>query len=273
MIDALYCKHLLIRTPLAPVLSSLRWALDWPRRLRHPELRAIYREPRHMERVIRACLRPDSCCIDVGCHLGSMLNLFIACSPRGSHFAFEPVPRKAAWLKRKFPEVSVHAIALSDAPGRLTFHEDVTRPGYSSLAPSRRRGDRVTEYEVDVDRLDNRVPATALIRLLKLDVEGAELMVLRGAERTIRRCRPVICFESTPRGCEGFDYTREDLHRYITGDLGMRIYRFEDFLAGRAALDAQRFEQCHHYPFQAFNFLALADDDPLYAAAGRGATS
>ncbi len=270
MIDVLYCKHLVIRTPLAPAATALRWMLDWPRRVRHPELRAIHHEHRHMTHVIRACLQPDSCCIDVGCHIGSMLNLFAACAPRGSHFAFEPVPRKAAWLKHKFPEAAVHAIALSDAPGRATFREDVTHPGYSSLARSSRRGDHVAEYQVEVDRLDNRIPSGQPIRLLKIDVEGAELLVLRGGEQTIRRCRPVILFESTPRGCELFGYSRDDLYRYVTNGLGYDIYRFEDYQAGSGPLSAERFEQCHHYPFQAFNFLALTAEDPLHRTTARG---
>jgi hypothetical protein len=80
----------------------------------------------------------------------------------------------------------------------------------------------------------------------------------------------VICFESTPRGCEAFDYTREDLYHFVTDTLGYRVYRFEDFLAGREPLSGERFEQCHRYPFQAFNFLAVLDDDPLHKAAARG---
>ena len=61
--------------------------------------------------------------MDIGCHIGSMLSTILRLAPRGQHWAFEPTPSKAAWLRAKFPEVEVREMALTE-DGVLVARDD-----------------------------------------------------------------------------------------------------------------------------------------------------
>jgi FkbM family methyltransferase len=249
----LYWKHLLIRTPFEQPAKRLQHFLKRWRVLRHPGLRAVYDEERDIDRLFEAVIRPDSNCVDVGAHIGSTLSAIIGLAPRGKHLAFEPVPRKAAWLRRKFPEVDVRNVALADTTGSVRFGED-SRSAFSSILPAGppRRG----EFTVPCDRLDNIVDPDRRADFLKVDVEGAELMVLRGATGVLQRDHPVILFESGPGGAEKFGLTRDQLFTFLTGDMGYSIYLIGDYLRGAGPIDLPTFHECHTYPFRAFNYLA-----------------
>jgi FkbM family methyltransferase len=250
----LYWKHLLIRTPLEQPARQLQHFLGRWEVFRHPGLRAVHDEEDEIDRLFDRLIRPDSNCIDVGAHIGSTLSAIIRRAPRGRHMAFEPVPRKAVWLRRKFPEVDIRAIALTDETGQVRFDENRSRSGFSSIAPpgQTRRGG----LTVRCDRLDNVADPDRRIDFLKLDVEGAELLVLRGATRLLQRHRPAILFESGPGAAEKLGLTREALFTYLTRDLGYSVYLVGEFLRGAGPIDLKTFHECHHYPFRAFNYFA-----------------
>src|SRR5262245_33343130 len=155
--------------------------------LRHPELAPLYREERRLDDVIARCMRRDSHCIDVGAHIGATLSTLVRLAPQGRHLAFEPLPEKARWLARKFPEVDVRALALSDRPGAVDFAEDLRQPGFSGVTVAGDRGQRTRLHRVDADTLDRVVPAGYAPDFVKLDVEGFELAVLRGGRATLER--------------------------------------------------------------------------------------
>lgn len=92
---------------------------------------------------------------------------------------------------------------------------DTKRPGYSSLG---RRpegaGAAIREIVVPLRRMDDLVDSDA-VDVVRIDVEGAELSVLRGGERLIARCRPAILFESGPNCNDGLDHTKEALWQWF----------------------------------------------------------
>lgn len=248
----LWLKSQLIRTPLEPVVNGARNVLTLATRWRHPELRELHREHFTVIEALKRLLRSDANCVDVGCHLGSMLKLFLKLAPRGRHHAFEPSPMKAAWLARRFPEVSVHAVALTDTEGEVTFYEQPSRSGFSGLAKG---SEDAIEVRVPAMQLGSAIP-DANVDLVKIDVEGAELLVLRGALQVLERSQPVIVFESTPTASSRFGYGPADLHAFYR-DQGYHVYHFADWLAGKGELDLESFLACHRYPFRAMNYLAL----------------
>src|SRR5688572_5135475 len=71
--------------------------------------------------VMRRVLSADANCVDVGSHQGQFLREFMTLSPRGHHWAFEPIPRLAQRLKTEFPRVRVVEAALSDRSGDASF--------------------------------------------------------------------------------------------------------------------------------------------------------
>lgn len=250
-------KHWLIRTPLEGPLQSLRG--KWQRRKlrRNPELAELFAESDRIDEVLRRALRGDSNCVDVGAHLGSMLGAMLRLSPDGQHIAIEPVPHKAQWLRKKFPEVSVHAMCLSDKTGTVTFTHNISHSGYSGLAGGGEPGDKVMTLEVPCKRLDDLLPNNHRVDFLKVDVEGAECDVLAGARETIRRCRPLILFECTPDGLKNFNMSARDVWHRVTSDHGYSVMLAKDFLSNGQPLTADAFTRAIEYPPLARNFVAI----------------
>lgn len=256
--NTLYLKHLLVGTPLQGPSQSLRWLLQTPKRLKHPELKEIYLEDKRAVQVMKKLVSKDSNCIDIGSHIGSVLAELHALAPQGRHFAFEPIPTKAQWLTKKFSRAKVFQVALSDSEGQVTFSQNITNPGFSGLAKAKQRpGDQWEQLEVRCVKLDDMIPNDVKIDFIKIDVEGAEVMALTGAKELITRCKPGIIFESAPEGAKAYGMTHRNIFDLFTQDLGYDIYFFKDFLEGNAPTDWERFDQAHRYPFAAFNFLGM----------------
>jgi FkbM family methyltransferase len=172
------------------------------------------------------------------------LSLMLTHAPAGQHHAFEPIPHLADALRASFPSVRVHACALSDTAGLATFNYVVDVPGWSGLrrgnydfraALDQPRGSavirpasRVEEITVQVCRLDDVIPADTHVRFIKIDVEGAELQVLRGGLNTIQRCRPLIIFEYGEIHGAAYGTTPALLHDYLTGECGLECSHWWD---------------------------------------------
>lgn len=149
-------------------------------------------DDRHFEMVLAATLAPDATAVDVGAHRGTMLSEILRVAPAGRHMAFEALPDLAAGLRRDFPTVDVREVALADESGEASFVHALDEPGYSGLRereyPGETRTQTITVRTARLDdEIDNLAPA-----LIKIDVEGGELGVLRGAVGTLERCRPVV---------------------------------------------------------------------------------
>ena len=175
-----------------------------------------------MRVLFAGALAPDSNCIDVGSCLGVVLHEMVRCAPEGRHIAYEPIPELFTALTGRFPQVDVRQAALSSQPGEKTFVHLPERPGYSHLR-------RETEAEpepsarlltVAVETLDQALPDHYVPTLIKVDVEGAELEVLTGAEAVLTNFRPIVIFE---HGAGRPDDSQE-LFELLSGRAGLRIY-------------------------------------------------
>lgn len=265
MTDSL--KQMLIRTPFERPLQHVRHMATFWRRHRHPELADYYAEHSRIEEMVARVLRPDSNCLDVGCHLGSFLSLLLRAAPRGSHMAFEALPEKAERLRRKFPEAQILQGAVGDRPGEVTFFRDLTASGYSGLHVQS-AAHATEQVTVACDTLDRLVPLGRQIDFMKVDVEGAELLVLRGARQLIARCRPLVLFECTPDGLRGAHRTAAEVYAEFHDALGYDVMLIKDFLhhvdAGETAhafgvapvLTLDAFRRSMQFPAVARNFVA-----------------
>ena len=116
-------------------------------------------------------------------------------APDGAHLAVEPLPDFAEHLRGHFPDVTVHECALSDHDGTATFFNVVGSPAWSGLhRQDPVAGKQTVEIDVAIRRLDDLVGDDP-VRLVKIDVEGAELGVLNGGRTTIERDQPILLFE------------------------------------------------------------------------------
>ena len=176
--------------------------------------------------IFAATLAPDACCIDVGAHAGDVLAEIVRIAPRGRHIGFEPLPAFATALRKRLPNVDIRNVALGDAPGSAPFIHVLDRPGWSGLkARPTPDGDapRTETIEVTVQRLDDALPGGYAPALIKIDVEGAELGVLRGARATLAAHHPLLVFEHGLGSADHYGAGPGDVHDLLTG-LDYRIF-------------------------------------------------
>lgn len=251
-----YFKHLLIRTPLEGFFLGIRHRQKLKRLQQHPELRDLVEEDARMEQVLQRIVKPDTNCVDVGGHLGSMLSTLCRLAPKGEHAIIEPVPYKAKWLQKKFPGVNVFNCGASDKEGAITFHVNVNQSARSTIHPTADDLAQCVTLEIPLRSLDDLFPKTYSPGFVKIDVEGAEASVFDGMKDIAARAKPAIVFESTPDGLQGFGLTTTHNFEAVRR-LNYSIWLFNDYLAGRSPLSLDEFNKAHDYPPKARNFLAL----------------
>ncbi len=211
-------------------------------------------EDKYLPKVLERLLSPSSNILDIGCHIGSFLSLAGGIARQGNHVAVEASPTKAQWLVKKFPNVRVEQVAISDQVGSATFEENIRRPGYSRLQGSNPSTDPVVRYDVDVTTLDN-LAIPHRVDFVKIDIEGAELAAFRGGAKFIEANRPPIIFECGADDNIGLD--RMGLFHHVTQKMGYNVFTFGDYLYTKGPLSADEFRKCGMYPYRAFNFVAL----------------
>ena len=212
-----------------------------------------------MERVLSA----SSACMDIGCHIGSFLQKMIKLSPEGTFYAFEPVPSLFDHLKNTYPseQVFLYNIALSDQVGRTAFNYVVSNPGYSGI--KRRKYDRPEEKDIQIevltDTLDHLFHGRVIdLRFMKIDVEGAEYLVMKGGRQLIKQNKPYIVFEHGLGGADYYGIRPEDVHDLLCDECGLHISVLPDWLSGKEPLDRRVF--CDHfYQGKDYYYLAHAD--------------
>lgn len=201
---------------------------------------------RQTKKVFKSILKPGSNCIDIGAHKGRILDLMLELSPKGTHWAFEPLPELFEFLIKKYKgkNVFISSSALSDSEGETTFNYVKNSPGYSGF---RKREyhipfPEIKEMIVAKTKLDTIIPADTPIDLIKLDVEGAELEVLRGAEQTISRCKPYIIFEHGIGAAPFYNTKPEDVYDLLIS-YGLKISTMKNWLKEKPALNRKSFSK------------------------------
>lgn len=172
-----------------------------------------------------ALVRSGDVVFDVGANIG-IWSLLAA--KRGAHVhAFEPVPALVERLRRHAiennVEITINACAAGAENGTLPFYEfREGNSGASSLAP---RSERDVRIDVPVITLDSYIARERIehVQLLKIDVEGAEGIVLAGARELNAS---IIFFEIDETLCARFDTTPRDIKQLLV-DRGFKIERWD----------------------------------------------
>jgi FkbM family methyltransferase len=156
---------------------------------------------------VRRVLKPGDIALDVGAHIGFFaIQMAAMVGPGGRIYAFEPFDANAELLERsidenRFGEHVVFeraAVGATSGSATLTFPVETLNSGGAYLL---RAGTAPLtgnlQKRVEVVALDEfRLPHP--VRFIKMDVEGAEPQVLKGAERLLKEDRPVILSELHP---------------------------------------------------------------------------
>jgi FkbM family methyltransferase len=150
--------------------------------------------------LLQRHLPADGVAVDGGAHIGVVTILLAALCPQGHVYAFEPAPASHAYLLANLAtngagNATAERCALLDREGEISFSYNDAYPAGSHVGDGAEGDVRVPGV-----RLDTWADQRSLARLdvLKLDLEGVEIAALAGAERTIRRLRPVTVVECNP---------------------------------------------------------------------------
>ena len=183
---------------------------------------------RDFEPAVRACilehLQPGDCFVDVGANVGFYsLVASRRVGPRGTVVSFEPNPTTCAALRRNIAlnrstNVSAFDIALSDRCGQAEFFADSN--GNSGASSLMRRGSHATPGTVITETWDvfaARRPQP-FPRLVKIDVEGGEVEVLRGMCGLLAGPRrPSVILEVSEWSLRQAGSSREELFEIMDG--------------------------------------------------------
>jgi len=191
----------------------------------------IYWNGRYSEsqlNLLGRILRTDMTFVDVGANEGEQTLFAAKRLTAGSVIAFEPNPAVFAMLAENvalngFRNTKLEQLGLSDQPGELTLFTTDSRDADGSLnlglsTLHERRGVSTSVASVPIDTLDRYAARANLKRLdvLKIDVEGSELAVLRGATRTLTELRPRIIIEVNETTSRAGGYAATEILDLIT---------------------------------------------------------
>ena|SRR2546422_5941736 len=186
---------------------------------------------------IKCTLKPGMVFVDVGAHIGEYTILAAELvRPAGCVHAFEPNPPVFKVLMQNIQLNNCHNVAAS--PHALWHEEGLCEfeatpdPSTSALRALGAKRDSATFFKVYTQTLDRyfAVPRQAKPGLIKIDVEGAELNVLRGSKGLLQQPplqAPVLIFEYGPLNMERFDYSPQALITFIR-ELGYLLYTWQN---------------------------------------------
>jgi FkbM family methyltransferase len=177
--------------------------------------------------VLDAALEPGDVFADVGANLG-LYALWGArrVGPTGSVVAFEPVPETRARLERNlalngFRNVEVVAAGVGAEAGEITLYRHPVASGVASRYEVQASGRPI---DVPVTTLDDAFATRPRPRLVKVDVEGMELEVLRGARALLGGDDPpALVLEANPPHLAAAGTSYADLGAFLAG-LGYELW-------------------------------------------------
>ena len=220
-------------TPEDPIVTfETKYQFRLKANLTNPEHQYLYFYGTHDERYIVTKLlkliKPGDICWDVGANIGFYTCLLASLvEDNGAVVAFEPAARTCGYLKEnvslnQFTNVTVVNKGLGDKQEQRLLHysEAGLAEGTASLkyADGRAASERVT-----LNTIDNLIPELPTPDFIKIDVEGYQLEVLRGAEHCLKTHAPLLMAElrdvgETNRAIFG------EIEDYVA-DLGYQSYK------------------------------------------------
>jgi FkbM family methyltransferase len=175
----------------------------------------------------------------------------------GLYMVLNPSPDLYNYLSKRYNSKHIHLKqqVLSDGEEEVSFFYFPGRTGVSGLSRRSTLFGELTAQELKVKtcRLDD-IMDLPRIDLIKIDVEGAELKVLRGAKQHMARCRPVVVFESGYGGLDFFKGTPEEIYD-LFDEIGYGLSLLKYYLEGQPHFDRATFLYLFRNGYE-FQFIA-----------------
>jgi FkbM family methyltransferase len=158
-------------------------------------------------KVASGILRPGDIAVDIGANVGFLTRQFaVMVGRKGRVFSFEPDPDVFEHLQfntQRFPQVALAQTALSDNCGKSTLYLHPMSAMSNSLVNAWEDARPLTVHTSTFDAWAAEANSGAL-RLIKIDVEGAEPLVLRGMRMTLASAhKPRVILEFCPKNLCG----------------------------------------------------------------------
>ncbi len=192
----------------------------------------VYRQwEADLSQAFRHICGKDTVVVDVGANFGYFSVLaanLIGNIGSGQIYAFEPNPKLAKLFRRNMEinwsiaPITLHEAAVTDNDGEVILHVPESHGANASLsAPEEYICSSVT---VPAVRLDDAIPEDIVVDLIKIDVEGHEASVLRGAQSIIARSPNLrLILEWSRKQMEQAEIDPEEIITLLDGFLPYRI--------------------------------------------------
>jgi FkbM family methyltransferase len=177
--------------------------------------------------LLSRLVKPGMTVVDVGANVG-LYSVFMAglVGPAGRVISFEPDPDLVALLRdncaaNNAANVEAHHAALGSRSDLMILHRLTLNSGENHLGPRDKAAFR-RPIEVRVEAFDSLMPGVRP-DFVKVDVQGWELNVLRGMEKTLKGSDAVVYLEFWPDGLRRAGSAPTELYSYVRG-LGLDFF-------------------------------------------------
>jgi len=166
---------------------------------------------------------PNPVLLDIGANIGLITLAVVRAVPNARVYAFEPGPTQYALLRKTILKntlsdtiASIEA-AAADTKGVVSFFTHTGGGDAKDGLKDTGRAASTHQIEVPSITLDAWIQSIPIpsISAIKIDTEGAELLVLRGARNVLRRFKPRVYFELDERNLKPYPYEPEDIVKFF----------------------------------------------------------
>ncbi|MFC1667838.1 FkbM family methyltransferase [Chlamydiota bacterium] len=184
--------------------------------------RSLYRkgvwEP-ELTSTVLSLVKPGMTIVDVGADIGYFTLLFAKCAGEGGQvFSFEPIPKAREYLERNialngFKNIRIESCALFDSERNIILEQPFNK---SRVNPKKKIASS-HDIRVITRIFDQWVEKRNIARIdaIKIDVEGAELNVLKGMKKSIQKYHPHFFIEIHPEYIKQFGYKTAEVIAFL----------------------------------------------------------
>ena len=185
---------------------------------------AEYPYERREVKAIVSLLKKPRTIIDIGANIGWWSISLSKTYPASKIYSFEPMPETIKYLRKnlavnKVRNVRDYEVALSNKASIEIFNYYPGFPAASSFGDTQ----KLKAKKVKVRLLTLDLFAFADVDFIKINAEGMELFVLKGARQTIANDHPVIFCEMMRKYCAKFNYHPNDIIKFLA-ELNYKCY-------------------------------------------------
>ena len=182
--------------------------------------------------MLRTVIKEGDNILDIGAHIGTFSIPFSVFNKRkGKVYSFEANPNNYSLLVRNIhsnnlDEVVIPTNAVVSKEGNLEFSASLPDGGNSGMFyfTTTPEDSESLVTSINIDEWHDQLTQDNHINFIKIDVEGAELLVLNSCQKIIKESKPVLYIEINRSALQKFEAARKDIEN-ILSPLGYRFFR------------------------------------------------